>query len=231
MDKKVKLARIAGFLYFLIIVFGIIAQIFVRDSLVDYSNASVTSGNILSSEFLYRFGFVSELLMLVSDIGVTTILFLIFKEFNSGITIVSSLFRLTAIIVLGVISLTHYGALFFIKGSQYLNVFDPAQLDSLALLSIKLHGAGYNICLLFFGFHLLFLSWLIFKSSYFPKFLSYLLVVGGCCYIINSFTWFLFPDLVKYIYPAILIPCSLGELIFSFWLLIKGVSPKKIKNG
>ena len=41
--EKVKLARIAGLLYLLIIFFGLIAQVFVRDNLVDYGDAGVTS--------------------------------------------------------------------------------------------------------------------------------------------------------------------------------------------
>ena len=80
MASKVKIARIAGFFYLLIIVFGLIAQIFVRDHLVDYTNATVTAKNIMASELWYRFGFVSELLMLICDIGVTTILFILLKE-------------------------------------------------------------------------------------------------------------------------------------------------------
>ena len=82
MHPKVKIARIGGLLYLFIIIFGLIAQIFVRDSLVDYNNATITAKNVLSSEFWYRFGFVSELLMLVCDVGVTTILFVLLKEID-----------------------------------------------------------------------------------------------------------------------------------------------------
>ena len=87
MDSKIKMARIAGFLYLLIIIFGLIAQVFVRDSLVDYDNATITAANILAAEFWFRFGFVSELLMLVCDIGVTTILFILFKETSKNLSL------------------------------------------------------------------------------------------------------------------------------------------------
>ena len=223
MDSKIKLARVAGFLYLLIIGFGLIAQIFVRDVLVDYNKATNTANNILASEFWFRFGFVSELMMLICDIGVTTILYLLLKDFNKNLSLVSTFFRLASIIILSVIALSHYAALFFLGGADYLTVFDSNQLNALALLSIKLHGAGYNISLLFFGVHLIFLGYLIYKSGFFPGVLGVLLIIGGICYNANSFTWFLFPAFVKMIYPAILIPCSIGELLFSLWLLIKGV--------
>ena len=230
MYSKVKIARIAGFLYLLIIIFGLIAQIFVRDNLVDYDNATTTAKNILASEFWYRFGFVSELLMLVCDIGVTTILFILLRETSKNLSLLSTLFRLASIIILCMTALSHYAALFFLKGSGFLDVFTTNQLNAFALLTIKLHGTGYNISLLFFGFHLIILGYLIYIADIFPKFLGVLLLVGGTCYVFNSFTWFLFPSLAKMIYPAILIPCAIGEWIFCFRLLIKGVNVPPIKN-
>ena len=230
MGSKIKVARIAGFLYLLIIGFGLIAQIFVRDNLVDYNNASITAKNIITSEFWFRFGFVSELLMLICDIGVTTILYLLLKDFSKTLSLLSTFFRLASIIILSVTALSHYAALSFLSGSQYLTVFNSGQLEALALLSIKLHGSGYNISLLFFGFHLIILGYLIYSSDSFPKFLGILLLIGGVCYNINSITWFLFPSFVKTIYPAILIPCFIGELLFSIWLLIKGIRVSPIKT-
>lgn len=223
MNSKIKIARIAGSLYLLIIGFGLIAQIFVRDNLVNYEDATITANNILASELWFRFGFVSELSMLMCDIGVATLLYILFRDFSRNWSLLFTFFRLTSIIVLSVVSLTHYAALFFLKGANYLSVFNTEQLNAFALLSVKLHGSGYNISLLFFGIHLIILGYLICKSAYFPKIIGILLSIGGVCYYINSLIWFLFPSLVKFIYPAILLPCSIGELIFSLWLLIKGI--------
>ena len=192
----------------LIIGFGLIAQVFVRDTLIDYNDATKTANNILTSEFWFRFGFVSELMMLICDIGVTTILYLLLKDFSKSLSLVSTFFRLASIIILSAIALQPLRQFISpLEGATYLTVFDSNQLDALALLSIKLHGAGYNISLLFFGIHLIFLGYLIYKSNLFTKFLGVLLLIGGICYIINSFTWFLFPTFVKMIYPVILIRC------------------------
>lgn len=228
MTSKAKMARIGGFLYLLIIVFGVIAQIFVRDSLVDYNNAAVTATNILASEFWYRFGFVSELLMLICDVGVTPILFILLKEANYNLSILSTFFRLSSITILAVTALSHYAALSFLKKPDFLDVITGDQLNAFALLTIKMHGTGYNISLLFFGFHLIVLGFIIFTTAIFPKFLGVLLLIGGACYILNSLVWFLFPAFVSVIYPAILIPCALGEWIFCFWLLIKGIKPTQL---
>jgi hypothetical protein len=224
MESKVKVAKTAGFLYLLIIVFGLIAQVFVRDKLAVYNDAMATAKNILAAEFWYRFGFVSELLMLVCDVGVTTILFILLKDTSKNLSVLSSIFRVASIIILSVTALSHYAALSFLKDSAFINVFTTEQINAYALVSIKLHGTGYNISLFFFGFHLIVLGYLIYRSSMFPKFPGVLLFIGGVCYILNSLIWFLFPGFVELIYPAILIPCALGEWIFCFWLLIKGVN-------
>lgn len=222
MHAKVTSARVAGFLYLLIIVFGLIAQIFVRDSLVDYQDAATTAKNITASEFRYRFGFVSELLMLACDIGVTTILYLLLKESAKGLSLLSTFFRLTSISILGVVALTHYAALTFLGKTEYLTVFTTDQLNALALLSVRLHGSGYNVSLFFFGIHLIILGFLVRRSGIVPGFLAVLLVIAGLCYDLNSIMWFLFPSYITAIYPMILIPSFVAELMFSIWLL-KGI--------
>lgn len=223
MKSKVKLARTAGVLYLLIVIFGLIAQIFVRDNLVDYGNAAVTAKNILASESWYRFGFVSELLMLICDVGVATILYILLKETSKNLSLLAFAFRLTSIVILSVTALSHYSALSFLSSPSYLNVFNGDQLEALALFTIKIHGVGYNICLLFFGIHLVFLGYLVYLADIFPKYLGVLLFIGGICYVSNSIVWFQFPDLVKFIYPAIIIPCAIGEWIFCIWLIVRGI--------
>lgn len=81
--------RIAGFLYLLIIVFGLLAQVIVRDGLVDYADASVTATNIMASGFLYRLGFASELIMLLCDTVVAMILYVLFRRVARDLALVS----------------------------------------------------------------------------------------------------------------------------------------------
>ncbi len=54
-------ARIAGFLYLIVIIGGIFAEVFVRGRLVVHGDAAATAHNILTHELLYRLGFAAEL--------------------------------------------------------------------------------------------------------------------------------------------------------------------------
>jgi hypothetical protein len=87
---NIQTARLTGFLYLLIIIFGLIAQIFVRDELVNYGDAKNTADHILASVSWYRFGFVSEILMLASDVGVMGLLYVLFRNTSHTLAIVSS---------------------------------------------------------------------------------------------------------------------------------------------
>jgi hypothetical protein len=53
-------ARIAGFLYLIVIVGGLFAEMFVRGRLVVYGDAAATAHNIMTDQLLYRLGFAVE---------------------------------------------------------------------------------------------------------------------------------------------------------------------------
>jgi hypothetical protein len=73
-------ARIAGFLYLIVIVGGIFAEIFVRGRLVVTGDAAATAHNIVTHEMLYRWGFVIELFYCAfCNLPITLIFYNLFK--------------------------------------------------------------------------------------------------------------------------------------------------------
>jgi len=70
--------------------------------------------------------------------------------------------------------------------------------------------------LIVFGFHLLLLGLLIFKSVYIPKWLGALVAIAGIGYIVDSIGVFWGYTFNIAIYTFV------GELILMLWLLIKG---------
>lgn len=224
------IARTGGVLYLIIIVVGIFGEIFVRDRLIVSDDATATANNIVGSQFLWRIGIASQIMMLVCAVALALILYNLLRPVSRNIAMLAAFFNLISISIEALIKLSLFAALFLVGDANYLKAFEPTQLHALAFLSIKLHSSGYNISLLFFGFNCIFWGYLLYYSPYFSKILGILLVVTGICYIINSLSWFLVPTFASKIYPAILIPCLIGELALTLWLLIKGVRlPKKIQ--
>ena len=220
-------ARICGALYLYICVAGAFAELFVRSRLIVPGDAAATAGNITANELLFRIGFTGELLHLVCDVAVATLLFTLLRPVNRTVALLAAFMRLAAAIILAVSSISHFTALRLLGGADYLGTFQPEQLQTLALFALRLHGDGYTICLAFFAFACLALGYLIFKSSYLPKIIGVLMAVAGACYLLNSFAFFLAPPFAAKLFPALFAPIFVAELSLSLWLLVKGVDMAK----
>ncbi|TKT84877.1 DUF4386 domain-containing protein [Dyadobacter frigoris] len=216
-------ARICGFLYLYVIVAGIYSEVFVRGSLIVAGNATATTDNIMTSQSLWRVSFASQIIMLLCTVWLALGLYILLKSVNKQLSMAAMLFNLVSIAIESLTKLLLLAVLYLLDDYDYLRSFEPAQLRTLAYLSIRLHAAGYNIALAFFGVNCLFWGHLIFKSPHFSKILGVMLVITGLCYMINSFSWFIDPSFAAKIFPAVLVPCLVGELSLAFWLLFKPV--------
>lgn len=218
-------ARIAGILYLIIIVGGIFAELFVRQQMVVNGDPAATATNILAHEMLYRLGFASGVIMLMCALPLLFILYHLLNRVNKSFAILAVFFNLSSIAIEGVNLLHHYEPLIFLKGVDYLSSFSPDQLQALAYTSLRLQSTGYDLSLAFFGFFCIFIGYLLFKSTFFPRLLGVLMVIAGLCYPINSFVNFLAPQYS--LFPYIGIPPFVAELSLCLWLMVKGVDVPK----
>lgn len=219
------LARIAGVLYLIIIVGGIFAEVFVRERMLVYRDPAATANNILAHEMLFRLGFASGVIMLMCALPVLFILYHLLNRVNKSFAILAVFFNLSSIAIEGVNLLHHYEPLILLKGVGHLSSFSPDQLQALAYTTLRLQSTGYDLSLAFFGFFCIFIGYLIFKSTFFPRLLGVLMVVAGLCYLINSFVNFLAPQYS--LFPYIGIPPFVAELSLCLWLIVKAVNVRK----
>ena len=97
----------------------------------------------------------------------------------------------------------------------------------MASLSLKSHGYGFGVSLIFFGCFCIIVGYLIFRSGYLPKAIGVLMQITGVCYLTNSFALVLAPAVANRLFPAILVPAFIGEVSLCLWLLVKGVNVEK----
>lgn len=215
-------ARTAGLLYLIIIVSGIYSEVFIRSSLVVAGDAAATAANVVASEGLFRFGFLADSIMLLSDVAIAVLFYVLLKPVSKTLALTAAAFRLTQAAVLGFNLLNYYAALLLINAAGYAAAFSPDQLHALALLFLDMHSHGYDLGLIFFGLSNLVLGYLVIRSEYFPGLLGYGLIAAGLVYLTGSFTRFLSPDYISLIEPIYIVPLA-AELAFCLWLLVKGV--------
>jgi hypothetical protein len=110
-------------------------------------------------------------------------------------------------------------------GAHYLSVFSAEQLQALALLFLKVNDHGAAIALVFFGFYALLTGYLIIRSTFLPRILGVLSVLGGLGWLS-----FLYPPLGYRLFPIVVALALLGAAALIFWLLAVGVNEQRWKE-
>lgn len=218
-------ARIAGFLYLLVILLGGFAEIGIRQGLVTAGDPAATAQAIVAHEDFFRLGFGAEMMTNVIAVPLTLILYRLLAPAGRFMVLLAVVLDLTQNTINAMNAWTQFAPLTLLNGSPDLAAIPPAELAALARLALKWHDVGFQIGLTFFGFALLIYGGVIFRSGFFPRFIGLLYGLAGACYLVNSYACFLAPGLP--IQPYILYPCLVGEGAFSLWLLIVGVNEAK----
>lgn len=220
-------ARAGGWLYLIVIAAGMFAV--VPANLIVSGDAAATAKNIMASESLWRLGPATNILAGVCYVAITLILYVLLRPVNRNLSLLAAFFSLVGIAVGGVNTIGSFAPLLLLGGADYLKAFDPHQLQALSLLFVKLGAYGTAITLVFFGLYCLMLGYLIFRSGYLPKFLGILLTIGSLCYLTNSFADFLAPAFAARLFPVILMPAVIAELLLCLWLIVMGVNVPKFE--
>jgi Domain of unknown function (DUF4386) len=220
-------ARLAGFLVILLVLLGPFSQLYVPSTLIVPADATATADNVRASESLLRLGIVSDSLIFLIEIGVTVLLYVLLRPVSRTLSLVLAFARLANAIIQGINLLPYFTALLLLSGAGYLTVFEPDQLDALALLFLNAHQYVVYIWEMFLCLHLFVLSYLVFKSGYFPRILGVLLVLPSLGYLIHGYGSFLFPNYEEIFALVVGVGAVIGELPFFLWLLIKGVNVQR----
>jgi hypothetical protein len=221
-----KTARIAGGLYLLITVLSIPVHFVIPSQLIVAGDAAATANHIIASIGLFRMGIGTELILLLSEVVLSVLLYVLLKPVSRTLSLVAAASRLTMTIIHGVNLLMHFIDLLLLSGAGYLAVFQPSQLHALAMVFLNAYDYGFTIGIVFLFLHALILGYLIFRSGYFPRILGVLFVVASLGYLIDSFSNVLIANYkTGPIYIAL--PIIVGEIAFPLWLLIKGVNVAK----
>lgn len=215
-------ARIAGFLYLLIIVFGIFGEVAVRSSLIVDGDPAATVANILAAKSLFRIGFAADAIMLLSDVAIAVLFYVLFRPVSKTLALTAAAFRLTQAAVLGFNLLNYYAPMLLLGGAEYTGALDTNQLNAMVMLFLDMHSHGYDLGLLFFGISMLILGRLVVRSNFLPRLLGYGLMAAAVVYLVGSLTRFLLPGYAPFIAPAYAVPL-VAELSFCLWLLVKGI--------
>jgi hypothetical protein len=218
-------ARITGALYLLTILTGIFSAGYVTGKLVVNGDAAATAANILAHRGLLQLGLAVYLIEMACQVAITALFYDLLKPAGRSVSLVAAFLGLTGCIIKTFSRVFFIAPLFILGGAHYLTVFSVEQLQALALLFLKVNDRGAGVALVFFGFYAILTGYLIIRSTFLPRILGVLSVLGGLGWLT-----FLYPPLGGRLFPFIAIFAILGAASLIFWLLLKGVNEQRWKE-
>jgi uncharacterized protein DUF4386 len=228
MTSLSKNARVAGFLYILASVVGLVRFIYIPSALIVHGNAAATANNIVTHELLFRFGVVTYLLSSALFIFVPLALYRLLKVVDQALAVVmvilGSLMQVPIFFVNGA---TDVAALLFARGADFLSVLDKPQREAFAMLSLNLHHQLDLANAIFWGLWLLPFGLLVYRSRFLPRFLGVWLVMACFGWLAFSITGLLLPGQEEKVFTFGQ-PIMLGEVVTMLWLVIMGAKEQRL---
>lgn len=218
-------ARITGAFYLLTILTGIFAERFVSGRLVVDGDAAATAANILAHRGLFQLGFAVYLIEMACQIAMTALFYNLLRPAGRSVSLVAAFLGLTGSIIKTFSRVFFIAPLFVLGGAHYLSVFSAEQLQALALIFLKVNDRGAAISLVFFGFYALLTGYLMIRSTFLPRILGFLSVLGGLGWLS-----FLYLPLGYRLFPYIAVLGLLGAASLILWLLVFGVNEQRWKE-
>jgi hypothetical protein len=146
-------------------------------------------------------------------------LHVLLEPVNKSLSLLAAWFRVVYAAVFAIALMPLLTVLQLLSGAESLKGLETNPLHAQVMLSLSAFKSGWDLGLVIFGFHLLVLGYLIFKSSVIPKWLGALVSIAGIGYLLDSFGKILIPDYNI----TVAMFTFVGEFLLIFWLLYKSI--------
>ena len=224
------LARMLGLFILLTILGGVIAQGFISQRLLVFSDATATANNILSHKGLFKLSLSIYLIEMIANVVTTALWYTLLRPVNSTVALTAAFIDLTGCVIKTVARAFYLTPLWVLGAASTpgsivnpaLHGFTPEQIQSIALVLFRANAAGAGIAMAFFGVSVPLNGYLIFRSTFLPRWLGVLGMIAGLCW----FT-FIYPPFGASLFTFTAPLGLLIVLIMIFWLLVFGVDERK----
>jgi hypothetical protein len=216
-DSPRPTARTIGIVYLLYFLTAVFGALLMKGVVVP-ADAVASARNLIAHGSQYRSGWEVGLVANAIYIAVTALFYGLLAPVNRSLAVMMAFFSLVGCIVQIFGGLLQVAPLAILRDNQMAGAFTVVQLQSVAQLSFKLYPEVFNISLVLFALFDFFLGYLIYKSTFLPRFIGAWFMLAGVVGL--TFLW---PPLGTALRFVVIPIGGLAEVVLMFWLIVKGV--------
>jgi hypothetical protein len=215
MESFTSYGRRIGLLYAIVIACGVFAQFYVRGTM-----AESPADYVAEQELLFRLGFLADIIMQLAYLFIGIKMYWVFQSIDRKNALLLLISVVLAVVLMVSNMLNFYEPLLWV---------DTMESKTLSFSQgLALHQTGYYLAQVFFGLWLIPLGIVVRKSGYMPRFIGFMLIVGGASYLLDFVLQFLNPELAKVWSARITLPADLAEFWLCSYLLVFGFRIKEM---
>ncbi|QFT80596.1 hypothetical protein FIU89_08230 [Roseovarius sp. THAF27] len=201
-----RLVRLAGALYLVIILCGLTAELVLRGPLLAGSPEEVARALDAGIAQL-RLSFLADTVMLLADMALALVFFSLLRHISAPLALAAMVFRLGQAVLIG--------ASLMALGSVPMVLADAPRL---AVHMTDLHAIGYDVGLILFAVNSAIMSVLLWRSAV-PNVIAGGIAAAALVYAAGSLARLVVPGWVDVIEPAYVVP-MVAESALCLWLLV-----------
>ncbi|HEY4954444.1 MAG TPA: DUF4386 domain-containing protein [Gemmatimonadaceae bacterium] len=229
-------AKIAGAAYLLTYA-PVYSWLVVYPKLFVAGDFARTATNIMAHAQLFRLTIVLDLLTVAGVVILNLALYELLAPVHRSLARLAAFWRLVESAVYAATTVCTFAVLSVLSGADYLQAFEPRQLQALARLLLGAYTSGFWVAMFFLSLGSTIYCYLLVRSRYIPRVLALFGVTASVLAVVGILTRFLFPAFITATFAAvrtlpvaalvllalIVVPILSFELTIGTWLLVKGV--------
>ncbi|WHI46260.1 DUF4386 domain-containing protein [Microbulbifer sp. VAAF005] len=215
-------AKHLGAAYLIYIILGMFNSLLFKKGIYAY-------GVFDEVEVKFRLTQTIDIVMFIAVIWASWAQYLVTKTINKNLAFLALLFRFGEGLLGFVATVITLTVIVVLKNPEYSNVFQDAQLHTLASIFVKMSGSMWDVLLIIMGIGATIFMYLFYVSNYVPRWLVLWGIFTYMSMIIYGFSNILLLDPPQ-ILGYFMMPGAFFEITFGLWLLIKGISAKPNKS-
>ena len=215
------IARLIGVFTLLTVIGGVYAQGFVSKGLVVWGDPGATASRFLAARNLAQSALAVYLIEMACSVVTTALFYVLLKPAGGVLSLTAAGLGLVGCCV-KTVARVFFAAPLYVLGGTYAHALRPEALKDLALVFLMINDHAAGIAMVFFGFYALLTGALIVRSTFLPRFLGLLSMLGGVGWL--TILW---PALWHRLGGYVLLVALVGAAATAFWLLVFGVNEER----